>query len=55
MNRFDLEMKTGDIVTQFPKASSLFKQYKIDFCCGGNRPIGEALEKKKARQRSGFD
>ncbi|PWU67623.1 iron-sulfur cluster repair di-iron protein [Gracilibacillus dipsosauri] len=47
MNRFDLEMKTGDIVTQFPKASSLFKQYKIDFCCGGNRPIGEALEKRR--------
>lgn len=46
-NRFNQNMKTGYIVTQFPKASSIFKQYKIDYCCGGNRPIGEALEEKE--------
>lgn len=39
--------KTGDIVTQFPMASQIFKKYKIDFCCGGDRPIGEALEQKQ--------
>jgi regulator of cell morphogenesis and NO signaling len=44
--QFTLETKTGDIVTQFPKASFIFKENKIDFCCGGNRPIGEALENK---------
>ncbi|WP_223154905.1 iron-sulfur cluster repair di-iron protein [Alkalibacillus aidingensis] len=42
--QFTVDTKTGDIVTQFPKASSIFKQYQIDFCCGGNRPIGEALD-----------
>ncbi|MFT8322480.1 MAG: iron-sulfur cluster repair di-iron protein [Bacillus sp. (in: firmicutes)] len=40
-------MKTGDIVTKFPAASKLFKQYKIDFCCGGNRPIGEVLQEQQ--------
>lgn len=29
----------SDIVTKFPKASDLFKSYRIDFCCGGNRPL----------------
>ncbi|MEB8626308.1 DUF542 domain-containing protein, partial [Bacillus cereus] len=29
----------GEIVTQFPKASDLFKSYRIDFCCGGNKPM----------------
>ncbi len=35
--------KIGDIVTIFPGASNLFKQYQIDFCCGGNRPLSTAL------------
>jgi regulator of cell morphogenesis and NO signaling len=39
--------KTGDIVVEFPMASQLFKEYKIDFCCGGDRPIGEVLEEKQ--------
>ncbi|UTR14042.1 iron-sulfur cluster repair di-iron protein [Salipaludibacillus sp. LMS25] len=34
----------GDIVTTFPKASDLFKTYKIDFCCGGNRPLIDAIQ-----------
>ncbi|EIJ82218.1 iron-sulfur cluster repair di-iron protein [Bacillus methanolicus PB1] len=36
----------GEIVTSFPKAADLFKTYKIDFCCGGNRPLGEALKER---------
>ncbi|WP_303984318.1 iron-sulfur cluster repair di-iron protein [Niallia circulans] len=41
---FTEETKTGDIIIKFPAASKLFKEYKIDFCCGGNRPIGEAIK-----------
>ncbi|GAA0324803.1 iron-sulfur cluster repair di-iron protein [Bacillus carboniphilus] len=44
---FDQSMKTGDIVTQFPRASQVLKEYRIDFCCGGNRPIGEAIQDKE--------
>ncbi|WP_449539444.1 iron-sulfur cluster repair di-iron protein [Ferdinandcohnia sp. Marseille-Q9671] len=36
----------GEIVTEFPKAGDLFKSYRIDFCCGGNRPLKEALEER---------
>ncbi|HDR8054708.1 TPA: DUF542 domain-containing protein, partial [Bacillus cereus] len=36
----------GEIVTQFPKASDLFKLYRIDFCCGGNKPLIDAIHER---------
>lgn len=36
----------GEIVTKFPKASDLFKSYRIDFCCGGNRPLIDAIKER---------
>jgi regulator of cell morphogenesis and NO signaling len=35
-----------DIVNEIPKASDLFKRYRIDFCCGGNRPLAEAAQER---------
>ena len=48
---FDKSTKTGDIVTRFPKASHVFKEYRIDFCCGGNRPIGESIKSKNLDEK----
>ncbi|MGG4407099.1 DUF542 domain-containing protein, partial [Geobacillus stearothermophilus] len=42
--RFTEQSLIGDIVTQFPKAADLFKARRIDFCCGGQRPLKEAIE-----------
>jgi len=39
---FTADMLVKDIVNQLPKASDLFKQNRIDFCCGGNIPLSEA-------------
>ncbi|MCM3737707.1 iron-sulfur cluster repair di-iron protein [Bacillus cytotoxicus] len=36
----------SDIVTEFPKASDFFKSYRIDFCCGGNRPLIDAIHER---------
>ncbi|MGG2093430.1 iron-sulfur cluster repair di-iron protein [Bacillus sp. S13(2024)] len=36
----------GEIVTKFPKASDFFKSYRIDFCCGGNRPLIDAINER---------
>ncbi|MBY6270260.1 DUF542 domain-containing protein, partial [Parageobacillus thermoglucosidasius] len=44
--RFTEQSLIGDIVAQFPKASDIFRSYKIDFCCGGQRPLKEALEER---------
>ncbi|WP_078430033.1 iron-sulfur cluster repair di-iron protein [Alkalihalobacterium alkalinitrilicum] len=43
---FDFSTKTGEIVTRLPETSTILKKYKIDFCCGGNRPIGESIKEK---------
>ncbi|HBL06463.1 MAG TPA: iron-sulfur cluster repair di-iron protein, partial [Clostridium sp.] len=43
MNKFNSSQTVGEIVSIMPKASEIFKQYKIDFCCGGNRPLEEVL------------
>lgn len=37
----------GDIVTVFPGASNVFKAYGIDFCCGGGRPLTDAITKQQ--------
>lgn len=47
---FDRNTKTYDIVTRFPKASRLLKEYRIDFCCGGNRPIAEAIQEQNLNE-----
>lgn len=47
MSKFTLLHKVGDIVTTLPKASSIFSQYKIDFCCGGNRTLQQVFEAEK--------
>ena len=33
-----------DIVNEFPKSSDIFKRNRIDFCCGGNTPLANAVE-----------
>jgi regulator of cell morphogenesis and NO signaling len=32
-----------DIVNKFPKSSDIFKKYRIDFCCGGNISLANAI------------
>jgi regulator of cell morphogenesis and NO signaling len=47
MNKlFKSSEKIGEIVTRFPKAMEVFKEYNIDFCCGGDRPLSAALDKQ---------
>lgn len=36
--------RLGDVVVKFPQAGEIFKQHRIDFCCGGNQLLGMAIE-----------
>jgi regulator of cell morphogenesis and NO signaling len=42
-NKFKTEDAIGQIVAEFPGASEIFYKYNVDFCCGGDRPLSEAI------------
>lgn len=46
INNFKISDKIGSIVTKFPQASNLFLEYRIDFCCGGDRPLEVAIKEQ---------
>jgi regulator of cell morphogenesis and NO signaling len=48
---FNATQSIGDIVSIMPKASEVFKEYNIDFCCGGNRPLAEAIQKQNLNEQ----
>lgn len=40
------ETPVGHIAAEHPIATRVLARHKIDFCCGGGRPIGEICEEK---------
>lgn len=47
---FQGDQKIGEIVTQFPKAADVFKDYRIDFCCGGDRLVKDVLQEEGLKE-----
>lgn len=47
MKKFNSQQKIGEIVAEFPKSAELLKGYRIDFCCGGNRLLAEAVREQQ--------
>lgn len=45
-NEILLNQRIGDIVTENYHAAGVFKDYGIDFCCGGGKPLNEVCKKK---------
>ena len=43
MSIFNRNQRIGEVVSILPQASEILKEYKIDFCCGGHRPLSEAI------------
>jgi regulator of cell morphogenesis and NO signaling len=41
---FSTNTLVKDIVNELPKTSDIFKKFRIDFCCGGNIPLSQAIE-----------
>ncbi len=42
--------KIGEVVARFPGASNIFKEYNIDFCCGGNRSLSLAFKQQNLNE-----
>ncbi len=41
------EATLGHLALTIPRASSLFRQHNLDFCCGGKRTLAKAAEKNQ--------
>lgn len=55
IKNFKANEKIGDIVARFPKAADIFKEFNIDFCCGGDRPLAQAIEEQKLSSKEVLD
>lgn len=42
-NQFNKDQRIGQVVIDFPKSTEVFMKYNIDFCCGGDRSVNEAI------------
>ncbi|OPX42100.1 iron-sulfur cluster repair protein YtfE [Ruminiclostridium hungatei] len=47
MTKINIFQTLGEIVSAHPQASAVFKKYNIDFCCGGNRPLADAIREQE--------
>ena len=47
-NQINIEPTIGEIVANDFRATSLFKEAGIDFCCGGNKSLTDACKEKGA-------
>lgn len=50
MNRLDMTMTIGESVIEYPALSGVFMTYGVDYCCGGDRSIEEAIRDSKAER-----
>lgn len=44
---FNADSLVKDIVNLFPQSSDIFKKNRLDFCCGGNKPLTEAAAERE--------
>jgi regulator of cell morphogenesis and NO signaling len=40
-----LNKTVRDVALEFPQATRVFERLKIDYCCGGDKPLGEACKR----------
>lgn len=46
------EMTVGQIVATWPTLARVFEQLKVDYCCGGKRPLGEICSELRLDAKS---
>ncbi|ODM27667.1 iron-sulfur cluster repair di-iron protein [Clostridium sp. Bc-iso-3] len=51
MSTFSSSQSIGEIVSIMPKASEIFREFNIDFCCGGHRTLAEVIKNDKVDEQ----
>lgn len=47
---FSIDTPIKEIVQIIPRSTDIFKHHSIDFCCGGNKPLKEALSNREVSE-----
>lgn len=55
MSTFHSSQKIGEIVTKFPKSAEILKDYRIDYCCGGDRTLLTAIKEQNINESEILD
>ncbi len=55
MDLFDKNRTIGSITVDFPEAAKIFKDFHIDFCCGGNRLLSDVIAKQGINESELFN
>lgn len=55
MNNLDKNMSIGDVVTAVPKATEIFREFGIDYCCGGHRNLAEVIKEQKINESEVYE
>ncbi|CAH1202245.1 Iron-sulfur cluster repair protein ScdA [Paenibacillus allorhizoplanae] len=42
--------RVGDIVTGYPNTDEVFKKFRIDFCCGGNKSLLQVIQEQAIKE-----
>lgn len=45
--KLDLNMTIGESVTKYPSLAGVYMTYGVDYCCGGDRTVEEAIKDSK--------
>lgn len=51
----DKKATIGEVVVELPKATEVFKEFGIDFCCGGHRNLEEVIVEQKIEKNALFE
>lgn len=54
-NKFTGIQTVGLIVAEFPQAAAIFKRYRIDFCCGGDKTLAAAIKELNLNESNILD
>lgn len=53
--KFGANNTIGEIAGIFPEAMNIFLHYNIDFCCGGGRPLSQAIKEQQLDEQRIID
>lgn len=54
MNFKDQKLTIGQVVTELPQAAQIFKDFNIDFCCGGHRLLNNVIKEQRINKEELF-